>query len=544
MSLSIELISLSESGEVRTGWSRGAQRAAHPSPVGLATALAEPRADAVLCLDAAFALPDLAIVDRLLDGPADAWHAGVRLGLDGQPRLFEHVNPLWMLNCTVDPTTETTSWRLSLRALLVRASVLEQLGGPVSEMDTLSGAGLELGLRWIRAGALVRHVPDLAPADATCDPASTDSDGLQLIGRHHGRVWAGWALQRAVVTREIGFRQAARLTGVVRQTPAPQTGPYEPPERPAGETARTVSVIVPTIDRYAYLEPLLHQLAGQSVPPHQVMIADQTSPADRRHDLTSLEPALPVTVIDLPEPGQCTARNAALRASTGELVLFIDDDDEIGPDLIADHLRRLVDGVDASCGGVDDATAGPPPEGFRHRRASDVFPTNNTLIRRAALDRSGLFDLRYDRGPRADHDLGMRLHLSGALLVYDPSVLLFHHHASAGGLRTHGARRITRSSARRSLAARHLPSVTELYLGLRYFTPRQNREASAIRLLSLLSGEGSLGRRASRSLVQLTLLPSSARRMAALRDQAESLVNRGPRIPHLDSASAGSPGES
>ena len=129
-----------------------------------------------------------------------------------------------------------------------------------------------------------------------------------------------------------------------------------------------------------------------------------------------------------------------------ELLLYIDDDDEIGPDLIAEHLRRLIDGVDASSGGVDDATAGPPPPGFRHRRASDNFPTNNTMLRRAALERSGLFDPVFDRGSRADHDLGMRLHLSGAMLIYDPDVLVFHHHAPAGGLRTHGARAVTRAS--------------------------------------------------------------------------------------------------
>ena len=543
MSRSIELITLSESGDLRTGWDHGPQRAVRAVPNELAAALAAPQADAVLCLDAAFALPDPALLARLLDGPADAWHAGLRLGLDGQPRLFDHVNPLWMLNCAVDPSIETTSWRLTLRTVLVRSTVIHQLGGPLAEVDTVTGAGLELGMRWIRAGALVRQVPDLAPAAADPDRNPTDADSMRLIGRHHGRVWAGWALQRAIVTREVGLRDAQRLIGLVRRTPFPLTDPYDPPSHSAGDTTRTVSVIVPTIDRYAYLEPLLRQLAAQTSPPHEVIIADQTPAAHRRSDLTDIEPALPVTVIDLPEPGQSTARNAALRASTGEMVVFIDDDDEIGPDLIASHLRRLANGIDASCGGVDDATAGPPPEGFRHRRASDVFPTNNTMLRRAALHRSGLFDLAYDRGPRADHDLGMRLHLAGALLVYDPSVLVFHHHASAGGLRTHGARKVTRSSARRSLTARHLPSVTETYLGLRYFTPRQNREAGAIRLLSFLSGDGSRVRGVARALVQLALLPSSARRLANVRRQAEVVLEQRKTIPRLDATPADGPVE-
>ena len=162
------------------------------------------------------------------------------------------------------------------------------------------------------------------------------------------------------------------------------------------------------------------------------------------------------------------------------MALFIDDDDEIPPTLLEDHLRLLGDGIDAICGAVDDATAGPPPPGFRHRRSSDVFPTNNATVRMTALARSGLFDPAYDHGPRADHDIGMRLHLSGAVMVYDPSVQVHHLHASSGGLRTHGARKVTRASARRSLTQRDLPAVTQQYLARRYYDDRQRREGRAV----------------------------------------------------------------
>ncbi|HEY4378533.1 MAG TPA: hypothetical protein VGM93_15305, partial [Acidimicrobiales bacterium] len=147
---------------------------------------------------------------------------------------------------------------------------------------------------------------------------------------------------------------------------------------------------------------------------------------------------------------------------------------------------------------------------------------------------SGLFDPAFDHGPRADHDLGMRLHQAGALLVYDPSVLVFHHHAATGGLRTYGARKITRASSRRSLTERHLPAVTELYLGLRYFTPRENREAAAVRLLSQCSGDGGTGRRLTRAVIQVALLPSSIRRTHASRRDAQELFANRPTIPDLE----------
>ncbi|HNI34710.1 MAG TPA: glycosyltransferase, partial [Microthrixaceae bacterium] len=307
-----------------------------------------------------------------------------------------------------------------------------------------------------------------------------------------------------------------------------------PEERQVGgDTGRTVSVILPTVDRYSYLEPLLQQLAAQTIAPHQVIVADQTPLDHRRHDLASVAPSLPLSVIELGEPGQCTSRNAAIAAATGEFLLFIDDDDDVPVDLIEGHLSRMIDGVDASSGAVDDATAGPPPVGFRHRRASDVFPTNNTLLRRSALVPTGLFDPAYDRGARADHDLGMRLHLSGAQLVYDPSIEVFHHHAPVGGLRTHGARKVTRAGSRRSLTQRHLPSLTERYLAHRYFRPDQASEGLAISALSQLGGDGRRWCRVGRAAVQLVLMPFTVRALRSVDRDARALLTRRPPIPDL-----------
>lgn len=539
----IELLTLLESAPAAPvfgrAWPHGAQRAALSDASHLRHALADVACDtdaeAVLCLDAGFPLPDDRLIARLLAGPADAWHAGLRLGLEGQPRQLDHVSPLWMLNAPLDPTIETTSWRLSLRALLVRTRVLSQLSGPEGGFDTLTGAGLDLGLRWIRGGALIRHVPDLVPEGSARDDVPTDADGIRLIVRHHGRLWAGWALQRALVTREVGVAGVASLGRLVRASNVAPIAHYTPADRAPGSVDRTVSVIIPTIDRYAYLEPLLHQLAAQTMAPHQVIVADQTPSDRRREDLTHVEPDLPVTVIGLQSPGQSTARNAALRQATGELVLFLDDDDEIGPDLLEGHLQRLVEGVDASCGGVDDATAGPPPEGFRHRRASDVFPTNNTMLRRAVLQRTKLFDPAFDRLPMEDHDLGMRLHQGGSLLVYDPSVLVFHHHASVGGLRVHGTRAVTRASSRRSLTERNLPAVTELYLAHRYLTSRQGREGRAIRVVGVLSGDGPMGRRMGRAAIQLVLLPGTVRAIRRADRAAMEMAATHRGIPSLGS---------
>lgn len=518
----ITLISSTQNAVDESAWLLGPQQSCAPNPAAVAAALevCEADTDAVLVFDGALPLPPTALLSRLLDGPADVWHAGLRLGIDGQPSVLDHVQPLWMHNARVDPEIEASSWRVTLRALLVRRTVLEQLGGPDPAFDTLTGSALHMGRRWAHSGALVRHVPSLVPDGSPADPPPSPADGLRLVARRDGRAWATWALARSVVTRSQTLPEAARSASVLRVGSDQANTVYQPPSPTPGSTDRSVSVVLPTVDRYDYLIPLLGQLAAQTVLPHQVLIVDQTPKSHRRHDLADIEPRLAVTVFDQDEPGQSTARNRALAAATGELILFIDDDDEIGPEVVADHLRRIVDGIDASSGGVDDATAGPPPVGFRHRRLSDTFPTNNTMVRRSALERSGWFDPAFDRGPRADHDLGMRLHLSGALLVYDPAVMVFHHHAPAGGLRTHGARAVTRASSRRSLTQRDLPTATQLALGHRYYNARQRREGKAITVASAMSADGGRARRLLRAVVQVALLPSSLRRIAAAERQA------------------------
>lgn len=498
-------------------------------------------AAAVLVIDAEFPAPEEGLVARLLDGPADVWHAGVALGLDGQPRMWDTIDPLSMFSARVDPTIEVTSWRVSLRATLVRTAVLDQLGGPDPGFGTLVGAGLDAGLRWIRGGALVRHVPALVPAGATEDDPPSIDDAVRLVTRQRGRMWAGWALQRTLARREAGVLDLPRLARQLRREtriPSPEYRPVAAVTDPA-DVDRTVTVVLPTVDRYPYLVPLLGQLQSQTVAPRDVIIVDQTPVGTRRHDLTEVAPGLPVAVVEIPEPGQSTARNAAISLASGDTLLFIDDDDDVPPTLIADHLARLRPGIDASSGAVDDATAGPPPVGFRHRRVSDVFPTNNTLLRRSALERSGMFDPAFDRGSRADHDLGMRLHLSGAQLVYDPDVEVFHHHAPVGGLRTHGARTTTRASARRSLTERNLPSVTELYLGRKYFTDGQRAEGRRIALLSVLSGEGSSWRRIQRAVVQLVLLPWTWRHLRDADRAAAALFATRPPTPGLKQPGSG-----
>ncbi len=553
----VDLICLSD-GRPAPAWPLGETRlvpATVAAIVSAAAALAPPAPPpprspaALLFWDAALGQPDADLVAALLAGPGDVWHAGLRLGMAGLPALIDYVDPVWRFNRDPNPAAPGVSWRLSLRACLMRADVVRCLGGPAADFDTLAGAALELGHRWVTGGAMLRYVPDLVAAPTGAVDAPTPADEFRFLRRRYGRMWAAWAAWRAA-RHGAGLLATARAFRAAR--PAAGAGPagtLHPVELPTavGADAPTVSVLIPTLDRYPHLFVLLDHLRAQTVSPLEIIVVDQTEAAARDLAWPARFADLPLRVIRRDTAGQCSSRNAGLAIVRGDAVLFLDDDDEAPPDLIARHLAYLARfGVDASCGVAEELGAGALPAAFRRVRESDVFPTNNALLRTAALADAGLFDLAYERGERADGDLGMRLYLAGKTLGLNPAASVVHLHAPRGGLRQHRARVMTRGGSRGSLRQRHLLAPTEGYLWSRYFTPRQVHEALLIRTVATLRGEGRRPRRLLRAALMTLLLPDTWRQNRSRLAEGQALLARFPSIPayHPNPLSPGERAES
>jgi GT2 family glycosyltransferase len=156
------------------------------------------------------------------------------------------------------------------------------------------------------------------------------------------------------------------------------------------------------------------------------------------------------------------------------------------------------------------------------------------MVRRTALQKSGLFDLAFDHGARADADLGMRLYLSGARMILNPAIRIFHHHAPRGGLRVHKARLITYASSRSRLTHRSLPSATELYLIRRYFTLRQLRESLWQGVFASFSlHDVSPLRRLLKAIISFIALPGTLFQLRQNQHQALQLSASHPTIPNL-----------
>jgi cellulose synthase/poly-beta-1,6-N-acetylglucosamine synthase-like glycosyltransferase len=162
-----------------------------------------------------------------------------------------------------------------------------------------------------------------------------------------------------------------------------------------------------------------------------------------------------------PRPGLSYARNAGIRAATGDVILFTDDDVVVHPEWPSRMAQCFADpAVMAATGLVlpaeleTDAQVafewdlGGFGQGFRPiRYDAEFFAAGrdrgvpvwrigcgaNMAFRRAAFATVGLFDTRLGAGASGcseDSELWYRLLAAGCACQYEPSAVVYHYHRS------------------------------------------------------------------------------------------------------------------
>ena len=491
----------------------------------------------LLLWDGALGEPDQSVVAALASGRADALHAGLRLGLRGAPKEHDYIHPTWPLALDASAEIEAVSWRIALEALLVRTEVLRRLGGLDPAMEGSTGAGLELGRRLIDQGAVVVHSPELTgPTSLRAEPL-LEHDRFVFLRRVFGLKWVRYAAVRRALSRRrpLEVLRAVRSSAAACAAPRPGGGavlerpPVDVPDHPS------ISVVLPTLGRYELLRPVLEQLRHQTRPAEQVVVVDQNDPDRRDHALYQDFADLKLEVVFQDERGQWLARNEAVRRCTGEWIAFLDDDSEVGPDFLEQHLEGLLRyQADLSTGASLAVIGAPVPANYSFFRVADQWDSGNGMCHRNLLERFGLFDQQFDRQRRGDAEFGLRVQLGGGLVVHNPHAVRVHLKAQEGGLRTFGSLDGFRHRDRTS----PLPLPSMVYYTKRYHSPRQIREDLIIGLSQAIVPY-ELKRRASGRqwagfvLRELAHVPSTVRRIRTSLRMADDMVAQGPRIPRL-----------
>ena len=287
-----------------------------------------------------------------------------------------------------------------------------------------------------------------------------------------------------------------------------------------------LSVIVPTKDRAGTLASTLEALERQGDVDggFEVVVADNGSGDDTAAVISRFAAAqkLALVALEQPQGGPAAARNAAVEAARGEVLLLLGDDTApAAADLLGAHaaLHRLNPESTYACLGRIEWTPRAPVTDFMRWldrggpqfhyweigpgavRIEDYFYSSHVSLKRAAFSAAGGFETRFPYPAFEDTDLGGRLAQRGVRLEYHPELLVWHDHPTT----------LEQSLARTVRVGR----CAALYNAIRaeHPNPRVKRPARLARLASRVAAPALIG------LARVW-------RPAALRERIWSLAHR------------------
>ena len=186
-----------------------------------------------------------------------------------------------------------------------------------------------------------------------------------------------------------------------------------------------VSIVIPTFNRADLLGGALDSVLAQTTGDWECVVADDGS-MDGTPDVVASRAGGDsrirlVRIEHGGSPGR--SRNAGIRECRGDLIAFLDDDDLWLPGKLASQIALFAGEPNAAmvCARVDrfgDAE-GPWPRSLskspdlRSLLSSNSIACSTVVVRRSALDRSGLFDETLLRAQ--DLDLWLRLLVAGPI---------------------------------------------------------------------------------------------------------------------------------
>jgi glycosyltransferase involved in cell wall biosynthesis len=179
-----------------------------------------------------------------------------------------------------------------------------------------------------------------------------------------------------------------------------------PRQNPERGTAPRVSVIIPLYNGAATISRALQSVFEQTFSDFEIVVVNDGSTDDTASVLAAYGDR--IRVVAQPNRGLPSARNSGIRASSGEYVAFLDDDDEWSPQMLA-RCADVLD-QDPDCGLVYagvlkvDLAGRPMPDQSSENEDIDsptmeqmlgrpwVVVPSRVMVRRAVLDQCGGFE--------------------------------------------------------------------------------------------------------------------------------------------------------
>jgi GT2 family glycosyltransferase len=211
-----------------------------------------------------------------------------------------------------------------------------------------------------------------------------------------------------------------------------------------------LSVIVPTHNRPQVLLRTLAALAEQTLPrsEFEVVVVDDGSTPANREPLSAWRAPYELRLVEKPQGGLASARNAGSDAARGTYLHFLDDDVLPDRELLHEHLATHA----AASRPLAVVGALPYPPHVRMNsflwylersghydlyRDPDKYPggrpplpplNGNSSVSRQVFVQVGRYDESFRQYGSEDLDLGYRLARAGVEFVYNPRAIGYHDH--------------------------------------------------------------------------------------------------------------------
>ena len=258
-------------------------------------------------------------------------------------------------------------------------------------------------------------------------------------------------------------------------------------------TARiTLDVIIPTYNRKGLLRKTLESFAVATVPPTlnvTLIVVDNNTTDGTAEAVADMSAGFPLRLRCVRETkqGLSNARNGGIAAGQGELIGFVDDDEEVEPNWLEVVAREFADSQVDFIGGPylpNWAMAAPDwlPPGYPavigaippKQRAvfDDQFKGNlmggNAVMRRSVFERVGIYTPhlgRSSKGLLSDEDADMlrRIRAAGLHGVYVPDLAIRHYIAPERLTRNYHRRWVYWRAASQGLHDRTSPDPAVAY---------------------------------------------------------------------------------
>lgn len=299
-------------------------------------------------------------------------------------------------------------------------------------------------------------------------------DDYRFIRKYFHSAWVLYVL----ILRLISFKNPYRELKAWFQTRSVSRVSYSPLIYSEWDSFKSklmaqqpfVSVVIPTLNRYAYLDAILKDLEQQTYPHFEVIVVDQSDAFQA--DFYS-QYQLDIQLVRQEEKALWLARNTAIQKAKGTLVALSEDDVRVAPDWLECHLRCL-DLFDADVSaGVFHPEGQQIPKDRSYFGVSSQFATGNAMLYRRVFKDVGLFDRQFEKQRMGDGEFGCRVYLSGVRSVSNPFASCMDVKAGVGGLREMGSWDAFRPT--NFFAPRPIPSV--LYYFRHYYGSQKTRLA-------------------------------------------------------------------